>query len=139
MALPMQHRAKTRKITAFPPGRRFFHAGNLLLIDVFRPGAVKGNRRFIRADMPADKILHVVYAVRIFRVFRPHAGIAVRGYVFRHFAVSVAGDGSDFCPSEHVQYQIEEMHSPVDQNAAARLLFIRKISAQSGDAAVAPE
>ena len=89
--------------------------------------------------MPGDVIVHVVGAVQVFGVFRPHSAVLIRLHILRHLAVRVAAGGLDLRVPEHIQDQVEVMHAPVYEHAAARLRFCRERAAQPGDAAECAE
>ena len=105
---------------------------------VLRPSTVEVDDGTLGTDQTRDHFLHVVGAVGDRRA-RPHTLIDVFGYVLAQLREGLGRDGLRCRIAAAVHYDIEEMHAPVDEHAAACDLFGGEGTAQSRNGTVGAE
>ena len=99
---------------------------------------MEGDDRAVGTHDAGDGIIHVVGAVVIGRAC-PHAGVGVVFHILAQLAERLAGYGFGHGIAGAVHDDIQVMHAPVNQRAAARDGVGGKRAAQAGDGAVSAE
>ena len=101
--------------------------------DILCPCAVKGNGGTLGADKAGDAVVYVVGTVKILGILRPHALIHVARHICAQLAERLARNGLGLGVARAVHDDIEVVHTPVDQCAAARDLLGGKRTAKTGN------
>ncbi len=109
-----------------------------LLTDVLCPRTFHSNNRTGRADKRRNGIVYVISAVKLRRT-GPHVGIGVILYITAELAEGFSGNGLGDRVAAAVHYNIEVMHAPVNQRAAARNCLGGKRAAKPRDGTVRAE
>ena len=109
------------------------------LVHVLSPGAVDGDDGAGGADHAHAGVVYVVGAVDVLGVFRPHVAVGVLGNVLAQLAEGFAGHGQGLGIAHAVHDQVDVVHAPVDQAAAAGDGLGGEGTADAGDGAMGAE
>ena len=111
----------------------------LILADVLRPRAVEGYGRTVGSDDAGNGIVNIENAVLVGGILRPHVRIDIVFYVLAELAERLARCGQGLGLAAAIENEVEIMHTPVYQRAAAGRRLAGEVAADAGNGAVRAE
>ena len=108
---------------------------HLLLADILRPGAVEGDHRPLSTNHAGHRVVHVIHAVVLGRS-GPHILVRIACHILAQLAECLARHGHGPRIAAAVHHDVQVMHTPVDERAAAGDRFGGESTAQPRDGAM---